>query len=110
MLENAVSGTDFKLSIEHYTFGRHCIIVLQISEALKASLSSAGETPVPGQQPSPEVEFHSLQYALFTTNFVEVLGGLFFLFTAIYIVRDKENADREISGESFISQMVAKDF
>lgn len=50
-------------------------------------------------EPSPEVQFHSLQYALFTTNFVEVLGGLFFLFTALYIVRDKENAERELAGE-----------
>uniref|UniRef100_A0A1B6JMB3 Major facilitator superfamily (MFS) profile domain-containing protein n=1 Tax=Homalodisca liturata TaxID=320908 RepID=A0A1B6JMB3_9HEMI len=76
-----------------------------ISEALKRSLSvgttvlvltsAVSSTP----EPSPEVQFHSLQYALFTTNFVEVLGGLFFLFTALYIVQDKENAERELAGK-----------
>uniref|UniRef100_A0A1B6JA87 Major facilitator superfamily (MFS) profile domain-containing protein n=1 Tax=Homalodisca liturata TaxID=320908 RepID=A0A1B6JA87_9HEMI len=76
-----------------------------ISEALKRSLSvgttvlvltsAVSSTP----EPSPEVQFHSLQYALFTTNFVEVLGGLFFLFTALYIVQDKENAERELAGQ-----------
>ncbi|XP_018904205.1 protein spinster isoform X2 [Bemisia tabaci] len=48
---------------------------------------------------SDEVLFHSLQYALFTTSFVEVLGGLFFLLTGLYITADKKNADKELKGE-----------
>lgn len=48
----------------------------------------------------PLVEFHSLQYALFSTNFVEVIGGLFFVLTALYIVADKREADRAATGKS----------
>lgn len=42
--------------------------------------------------------FHSLQYALFITSFVEVLGAMFFFFTASYIVKDKELAETETPG------------
>lgn len=80
-------------------------MLLQISELLKhtlsgvtaaLALSSVGSA---APTPSPEVAFHSLQYALFTTCFVEVLGGFFFLFTALYIVQDKQNAERELEGK-----------
>ncbi|XP_054274582.1 protein spinster-like isoform X2 [Macrosteles quadrilineatus] len=77
-----------------------------LSEMLKKSLAvgttvlalSSAVGSVETGDPSPEVQFHSLQYALFTTNFVEVLGGLFFLFTALYIQQDKEIAERELAG------------
>ncbi|XP_065347912.1 protein spinster isoform X2 [Cloeon dipterum] len=49
---------------------------------------------------SHSVKFHSLQYALFTTNFVEIVGGLFFFLTALYIVADKRSADLAASGKS----------
>ncbi|XKL68536.1 hypothetical protein PGB90_004027 [Kerria lacca] len=49
--------------------------------------------------PSPQVLFRSLQYALFTTCFVEVLGGLFFLLTALHVVEDKAAAERLLQGE-----------
>ncbi|CAG4956055.1 unnamed protein product [Colias eurytheme] len=62
-----------------------------ISESLKRALSVAGEAP------SASVQFRSLQYALFVTCFVEVIGGVFFLFTAMYIVRDKLKVDRAIA-------------
>ncbi|KAJ8731388.1 hypothetical protein PYW07_004552 [Mythimna separata] len=62
-----------------------------ISEALKISLSPVDD------QPTPLVKFKSLQYALFVTCFVEVLGGIFFLLTAIYIVRDKLKVERAIA-------------
>ncbi|XP_032517227.1 protein spinster isoform X2 [Danaus plexippus] len=61
-----------------------------ISENLKRSLS-------PFEEPSNSVKFRSLQYALFITCFVEVIGGIFFLLTAIYIVRDKLRVEREIA-------------
>ncbi|XP_067010806.1 protein spinster isoform X2 [Anabrus simplex] len=79
-----------------------------ISEALKVSLIPTGvaalttavtATAAPGQKEDPLVRFHSLQYALFTTSFVEVLGGMFFLLTALYIVQDKERARGVISAE-----------
>lgn len=61
-----------------------------ISESLKRSFS-------PTETPSQSVQFRSLQYALFMTCFVEVIGGIFFLLTAIYIVKDKLNVDRAIA-------------
>lgn len=63
-----------------------------ISESLKISLS-----PVHDEAPTPLVEFKALQYALFVTCFVEVIGGIFFLLTAIYIVRDKLRVERAIA-------------
>lgn len=44
------------------------------------------------------VNFHSLQYALFITSFVEVLGAVFFFFAASHIVKDKEQAETETPG------------
>ncbi|XP_023936077.1 protein spinster isoform X2 [Bicyclus anynana] len=61
-----------------------------ISESLKRSSSSI-------EPPSQLVQFRSLQYALFVTCFVEVIGGIFFLLTAIYIVKDKLKVDRAIA-------------
>ena len=46
----------------------------------------------------PAVEFHSLQYALFVTCFVEVIGGFFFLFTALYISWDRRQAEKTVAG------------
>uniref|UniRef100_A0A182FC67 Major facilitator superfamily (MFS) profile domain-containing protein n=1 Tax=Anopheles albimanus TaxID=7167 RepID=A0A182FC67_ANOAL len=48
---------------------------------------------------SPLIKFRALQYALFTTCFIEVLGSAFFMLTAIYIVRDKQRVERAIVGE-----------
>ncbi|KAK9503507.1 hypothetical protein O3M35_010052 [Rhynocoris fuscipes] len=62
-----------------------------ISEALKSKYS-------PGEQVPIEVEYTSLQDGLFTTCFVEVLGGVFFLIASFYIVKDKAAADNEIAG------------
>ncbi|XP_016929908.2 protein spinster isoform X2 [Drosophila suzukii] len=39
-------------------------------------------------------QFEGLQYALFSTSFVEVLGGIFFMITACFIIKDKNNATR----------------
>ena len=44
------------------------------------------------------VDYYSMQYSLFINNFVEVAGGLFFLLTAVYIIRDKLKVDRYIAG------------
>ncbi|XP_030040825.1 protein spinster isoform X1 [Manduca sexta] len=63
-----------------------------ISESLKRSLN-----PSPDEKPSSIVQFEALQYALFVTCFVEVIGGIFFLMTAMYIVRDKSKVDRAIA-------------
>ncbi|XP_066246696.1 protein spinster isoform X1 [Euwallacea similis] len=44
--------------------------------------------------------FKALQYALFTTCFVEVIGGLFFLINAFYIVEDRERVERAVHAEN----------
>ncbi|KAJ0176664.1 hypothetical protein K1T71_007843 [Dendrolimus kikuchii] len=62
-----------------------------ISERLNNTLS------YPMELTTKTVAFKSLQYALFVTCFVEVLGGIFFLLTAIYIVKDKLKVDRAIA-------------
>lgn len=43
--------------------------------------------------------FKALQYALFITCFVEVIGGLFFLVNALFIVEDREKVERAIHGK-----------
>ncbi|XP_058827467.1 protein spinster isoform X1 [Topomyia yanbarensis] len=47
---------------------------------------------------TPAIEFRALQYALFSTSFVEVIGGVFFLLTAMYILRDRRNVERIVAG------------
>ncbi|CAK9812214.1 Protein spinster [Anthophora quadrimaculata] len=44
------------------------------------------------------IEFRCLQYAMFLTMFVEVIGSLFFFFTALYIQKDKALVDLMIAG------------
>lgn len=44
------------------------------------------------------INFYSLQYALFLTSFVEVLGAIFFFIAASHIVEDKEIAEMETPG------------
>lgn len=51
-------------------------------------------------QENVEIKFKGLQYALFTTCFVEILGGIFFLCTAIYILRDKQKAEKAVKGKN----------
>ncbi|KAJ9598500.1 hypothetical protein L9F63_010820, partial [Diploptera punctata] len=89
-------------------------IVGVISEALKhvlshshtnshVNISSLNSSYNISSEPviDPAVEFYSLQYSLFMTCFVEVLGGFFFLFTALYIIGDKKDAERTIAGRKF---------
>jgi len=44
------------------------------------------------------VEFLSLQYAMYMSCFVCVLGGAFFLATALFIQRDREQTEKMIKG------------
>ncbi|XP_011635726.1 protein spinster isoform X1 [Pogonomyrmex barbatus] len=46
------------------------------------------------------IEFRSLQYAMFLTMFVEVIGALFFFLTALHIQKDKALVDLAIAGGS----------
>ncbi|XP_044272838.1 protein spinster isoform X3 [Tribolium madens] len=45
-------------------------------------------------------DFKALQYALFTTCFVEILGAFFFLINALYILQDKHKVEKAIQANS----------
>ncbi|XP_076673784.1 lysolipid transporter protein spinster isoform X2 [Andrena cerasifolii] len=72
-----------------------------ISEGLKTALRTEQslnvQVKVPQEAEDTLVEFRSLQYALFLTMFVEVIGSLFFFFTALHIQKDKALVDLRIA-------------
>lgn len=68
----------------------------QISDAFNISLGSNSSNSTTYDKEL--VDFKSLQYALFITCFVEILGGLFFLITAFYIIQDKRKVDQTVQG------------
>lgn len=76
-----------------HAFGDACspYIVGLVSEFFKKVLKDTDSSPV--------VLFKSLQYSLFSTSFIEVIGALFFFLTAIYVVRDKRKVEEQIRGE-----------
>ncbi|KAF7987365.1 hypothetical protein HCN44_003127 [Aphidius gifuensis] len=47
------------------------------------------------------IEFRSIQYALFLTIFIEIIGSLFFFITALHIEKDKSVVDLTIA-ENFL--------
>ncbi|KAK3910946.1 Protein spinster [Frankliniella fusca] len=71
--------------------------VLRPESLAHSSINSTVLSPV---QQGDLVEFHSMQYALFITCFIEVLGGICFLLTAMYIRKDKEEAEKEAACDS----------
>ncbi|XP_052861392.1 protein spinster isoform X4 [Anopheles cruzii] len=79
----------------------------QLAENVTATtLDTLSTTPalelsgVGPEDDTPLVKFRALQYSLFSTCFVEILGGLFFMVTAIYIVRDKARASAAVQTQS----------
>ncbi|KOC63820.1 Protein spinster [Habropoda laboriosa] len=75
-----------------------------LSEGLKTVLLpnlsiGSGTNQVPHEISDTFLEFRSLQYALFLTMFVEVIGSLFFFLTALYIEKDKALVDLMIAGK-----------
>ena len=51
------------------------------------------------RDPDVSVDFYAMQYSLLINNVVEALGGVLFLVTAVYIIRDKLKCDRYIAGK-----------
>lgn len=49
---------------------------------------------------SPYWKFRSLEYSIFICPFVGVLGGLFFLLTALYVKEDRKAAERMMTGDN----------
>ncbi|XP_043643581.1 protein spinster-like isoform X2 [Drosophila teissieri] len=68
-----------------------------ITEATTSLIETAHSAV--SQEYSDVEQFEGLQYALFSTSFVEVLGGIFFIFTACFIIKDKYNATRGLQGD-----------
>ncbi|CAG9861525.1 unnamed protein product [Phyllotreta striolata] len=77
-----------------------------LSEAFRRLLSKTYNKDKLTTHEDAEVEFKSLQYALFSTCFVEILGGLFFLMTAFYIVNDKRKVEEAVSTGNSSSQLL----
>ncbi|XP_015110235.1 protein spinster isoform X3 [Diachasma alloeum] len=59
----------------------------------------------PGEPTNDYVDFKCLQYSLFLTIFVEVLGALFFFLTALHIEKDKALVDLTIAVHEFLSSL-----
>jgi len=74
----------------HPKFKRAKNHLFQISEVIKFELQ-----PWVRKTYSPAVTFHGLQYALFITCFVEILGAVVFIVTSLFIIDDKERAENE---------------
>lgn len=74
-------------------FGKTIEALSQLAENATTTIASAVK------EDSVNVQFKALQYSLFSTSFVEVLGGVFFLITAAYILIDRANVDRAVAGE-----------
>ncbi|KAH8283491.1 hypothetical protein KR018_004140 [Drosophila ironensis] len=75
-------------------------------QALSLISDSRDNRDSPLDQYSELVQFEGLQYALFSTTFVEVLGGIFFLITACFIVKDKFQASNGPQGTPLNRQAV----
>lgn len=78
----------------NWNFGKGIESLSQIAE--NATVALATEVV---RQDTTRTQFKALQYSLFSTSFVEVLGGVFFLVTAAYILKDRANVDRAVAGE-----------
>ncbi|XP_044758544.1 protein spinster isoform X2 [Coccinella septempunctata] len=79
-----------------------------ISMSGSSTLSSSNTTIL--RSSSNYNDFKSLQYALFSTCFVEVLGGFFFLITAFYIVEDKRKVEKAIHADQHTHQNEVMDY
>ncbi|XP_055626651.1 protein spinster isoform X3 [Toxorhynchites rutilus septentrionalis] len=64
---------------------------------LAENATTTTTTFAPVAEDSPAIQFRALQYALFSTSFVEIIGGVFFLLTAMYILRDRRNVERAVA-------------
>ena len=100
----------FLLLKQVFLYNWHLIkFVFQVSDALLPVLQTPVSEIPPVNMTTVTVSstvnddvaaFRSLQYALFITCFVEILGGFFFLLTSFYIVRDKTKVETMVKGTS----------
>nr|XP_040220705.2 protein spinster isoform X2 [Anopheles coluzzii] len=94
IVHDAVATDAYHPSVE--SSPSHSIAVLsQLAENSTVAMLQAASPPA---EDSPLVQFRALQYALFSTCFVEILGGVFFLVTAFYIDRDRARVEAVVLG------------
>ncbi|XP_013098688.1 protein spinster isoform X2 [Stomoxys calcitrans] len=77
------------------------------TEVLTTTESIVSSTPMTlhglsAHEDTDLTKFEALQYALFSTSFVEVIGGIFFLITAAFIISDKNKASQAIRGHQAV--------
>ncbi|KAK9295961.1 hypothetical protein QLX08_009863 [Tetragonisca angustula] len=78
----------------------------ELKTVLLSDLSMDGQIKhITSQAENALIEFRSLQYAMFLTMFVAVLGSLFFFLTALYIQKDKALVDLTIAGANTSDSM-----
>ena len=59
----------------------------------------------------PQVQYTAMQYSLLTNTGVEVLGGILFFLTAIFILKDKLQCEKAAAGTAiylFFSRLRTK--
>lgn len=64
--------------------------------SINATVTTTSATP----SDSDMTKYKALEYALYTTCFMEVLGGFFFLVCAFYLVEDREKVERTIHDDN----------
>ncbi len=92
-------------------------LITQVSDALRRQLTPETMCDEASRNEVPEMEgledsyganytrckftidYYSMQYSLYINAVVEIVGGIFFIITAAYIIRDKLKCDRYIAGK-----------
>ncbi|KAJ8949336.1 hypothetical protein NQ314_008256 [Rhamnusium bicolor] len=82
------------------------VLKTALSEAFKFSFNTTATSEGESDSYASDLsDFKALQYALFSTCFVEVIGGFFFLITAFYILQDKHTVDAAVHGKHLNQQI-----
>ena len=76
-------------------WNRYCVNPISFPSIQVADILSKNYV---GDPKSPPIQFVTLQQSLYMTTFICVLGGGFFLATALFIVQDRAKAERETKG------------
>ncbi|XP_055849846.1 protein spinster isoform X1 [Episyrphus balteatus] len=80
---------------------------LSLENATTTEMATLAINPLPSiivDEDTNLTKFEALQYALFSTSFVEVIGGIFFLLTAAFIIKDKTKASQAVIDSQIAAQ------
>ena len=73
------------------SFCLKCSLLFQVADVFSENYE--------GNPKSPSIQYVALQQSLYITTFICVIGGAFFLATAMFIVQDKKAAERQVRGK-----------